>query len=65
MIEPCSRCGEPTGHSAFLGGDDTAAERNCNLYRIGTELKRLNDNLDTLMATLLVNLPTIKWHING
>jgi len=52
MSEPCSRCGEPTGHNDFLGGDGTPAERNCNLYRIGTALQEANEYLLRIASAL-------------
>jgi hypothetical protein len=53
MSDPCKRCGDPEGQheSAYEAG--TADERNCALYRIGTQLEHLNDRLEGLARALM------------
>ena len=52
MSDPCKRCGDPDGqHEGSEEG--TAGERNCALYRIGTELENLNRSLDLLREILI------------
>jgi hypothetical protein len=58
-MEPCSRCGDPDGGKHVGSEEGTAAERNCNLYRIGTQLTRLNDRLDGLVRMILEIVGTL------
>ena len=71
MAKPCPRCGD-TGEAHLIPPDelgsgvqifrgDTLKEAqqsamNCNLYRIGTEIARVNSNLETLHAALVTAL---------
>jgi hypothetical protein len=49
MIEPCSRCGDPNNDHE-TNESPSATERNCNLYRIGTQLERLNGLLERIAS---------------
>lgn len=59
MSDPCKRCGDPSGDHE-LGGEGTASERNCALYRIGTELTRVNQRLEALLQLLVQKYGLIK-----